>query len=143
MKIAVAADHGGFNLKETIKKHLIRQGHKVHDFGANVFDKADDYPDFAIPAAKSVGNGENDAGILICSTGIGMSIAANKVPGVRAALSLNDEFARMAKSHNNANIITLPGKGQISDDDALRMVDVFLETKFEGGRHARRVDKIE
>jgi RpiB/LacA/LacB family sugar-phosphate isomerase len=143
MKIAIAADHGGFNLKETIKKHLIRQGHRVHDFGANVFDKADDYPDFAIPAAKSVGSGENDAGILICSTGIGMSIAANKVPGVRAALALSKEFACMAKSHNNANVITLPGKGQIGDDEATQIVEIFLRTKFEGGRHARRVGKIE
>ena len=143
MKVAIAADHGGFELKEKIKKHLIEKGHKVEDFGAGRFDKEDDYPDFAAPAAKSVGEGANDAGILICSTGIGMSITANKVPGVRAALVLNEEFARTAKSHNNANIITLPGKGQINNNEALKIVDTFLGTEFDGGRHLRRVRKIE
>lgn len=143
MKIAVAADHGGFQLKEKIKKYLIDKGHEVEDFGAKSFDKADDYPDFALPAAKSVASGKNDAGILVCSTGIGMSIAANKVPGVRAALVMDEGLAQMAKSHNNANIIAMPGNGHVSESKALKIVEAYLSTEFEGGRHLRRVKKME
>jgi ribose 5-phosphate isomerase B len=143
MKVAIAADHGGFELKEKIKRHLIDKGYEVQDFGAAKFNKEDDYPDFAAPAAKSVGEGANDVGILICSTGIGMSISANKVPRVRAALVMNEDFARMAKSHNNANVITLPGKGQIDNGEAFKIVDTFLGAEFDGGRHLRRVKKIE
>ena len=143
MKIAVAADHGGFSLKEEIKKHLERKGIEVRDFGAASVEKTDDYPDYAIPAARSVASGECEAGILICTTGIGMSIAANKVPKVRAALVMNEEFARTARSHNHANVIALPGAGQISRQEALKIVDVYLEAKEEGGRHDRRVKKLE
>ena len=142
MKIAVGADHGGYELKELIKKHLQNKGIEVKDYGAFSLDKSDDYPDFAFPVAKSVGEGENDAGILVCTTGIGMSISANKVAKVRTALVTSPELARTAKSHNHANIISLPGNGQISEDEAVKIIDAYLETDFEGGRHQRRVNKI-
>lgn len=143
MIIALAADHGGFKLKELIKKHLKKNGMEVRDYGAYSLEKSDDYPDFAFPAAASVGKGENNRAILVCSTGIGMSIAANKTQNVRAALVMTPELARMARTHNNANVITLPGNGQISNEVALKIVDVYLETEFKGGRHQRRVEKIE
>ncbi len=142
MKIAVAADHGGYNLKNLIKKHLQDKGIQVTDYGAHSLDKSDDYPDFAFPAAKSVAAGENDAGILVCSTGIGMSITANKIANIRAALVVDPQLARTAKSHNNANVIALPGNGLISEDAAIKIVDAYLETEFRGGRHKRRLDKI-
>ena len=143
MKIAIAADHGGYELKEKIKKYLASKGHKVEDFGAKKFVKKDDYPDFGLPAAKSVGKGKNETGILVCNTGIGMSIAANKVKGVRAALVMSEELARTARSHNNANVIALPGNGYIGEKKVLKIVDAFIEARFEGGRHLRRVKKIE
>ena len=142
MKIAVGADHGGYKLKELIKKHLQNKGIEIRDYGAYSLNKSDDYPDFAFPAAKSVGEGQNDAGILVCATGIGMSISANKVAKVRAALVISPELASTAKSHNHANVITLPGNGQISEDEAIRIVDAYLESDFDEGRHQRRVDKI-
>jgi len=142
MKIAIAADHGGYKLKELLKKHLKDRGIEVKDFGAHSLDKADDYPDFAFPAAKSVSQGESDAGILVCTSGIGMSIVANKVKGVRAALAMDPESARSARSHNNANVLTLPGDGKVSEDVAIKIVDIYLDTNFEGGRHQRRVGKI-
>ncbi len=142
MKIAVAADHGGFSLKELIKKHLREKGVEVKDYGAHQLDKADDYPDFSFPAAKSVAEGQNEKGIFVCTTGIGMSISANKVKGVRAALVMTPELAFVAGSHNHANVITLPGNGQISAETALEIVDTYLGTTCEGGRHQRRVQKI-
>ena len=142
MRIAIGADHAGYRLKELIREHLENTGHDVNDFGAHSLDKKDDYPDFAFPVAKSVSAGGSDIGILVCSTGIGMSITANKVAGIRAALVVTEEFARTARSHNHANIITLPGNGYLDDTQAVKIVDAYLGAEEEEGRHQRRVDKI-
>ncbi len=140
MKLAIGSDHRGFKLKEFLKEKL-SIAHEVADFG--VFsDEQADYPDVAIPLAQGVARGEFDYGILICYTGIGMSIAANKVKGIRAAHVVDERYAIMSRKHNNANIICLPG-GFIKEDEALSAVISFLETEFEGGRHQRRLAKIE
>lgn len=140
MKIAIGADHAGFLLKEAIRKKLIRDGHQVEDVGTHS-NASVDYPDFAREVAQKVAAGEADRGILICYTGVGMSIAANKVPGVRAALGVNPDEVRLTRQHNDANILTL-GAILTTPEQAERLVDVFLATEFEGGRHARRVQKI-
>jgi ribose 5-phosphate isomerase B len=140
MRIAIGADHAGFRLKERIRQTLLEQGHDVTDFGATSPEPTD-YPDFAIPVARSVAAGQADRGVLVCSTGIGMSIAANKVPGVRAALGTNREEVGLIRSHNDANVLTLGAKF-IAEEEALRLLAVFLTTEFEGGRHARRLGKI-
>jgi ribose 5-phosphate isomerase B len=140
MKIAIGADHAGFALKEKIKQKLISEGHQVDDVGT--FDNASvDYPDFARQVASKVASGEAERGILVCYTGVGMSIAANKVPGVRAALGVNPEEVSLTRRHNDANVLTL-GAILTSEEAAAPLVDVFLHTEFEGGRHARRVQKI-
>ena len=141
LKISVGADHAGLDLKETIKAHLLNQGLEVVDFGTNSADSAD-YPDFAQPLSQSVANRESDIGILICSTGVGMSITANKVPGVRAALLCTEEMAVLARKHNNSNVICF-GQTTTTPDQAIRMIDSFLSAHFEGGRHERRVHKME
>ena len=140
MKIALACDHGAYDLKETIKAHLTEKGYEVKDFGC--FDKTScDYPDFAGPAAKAVASGECDRGIVVCTTGIGVSITANKVKGIRCAL-LSDCFsAEMCRAHNNANMCALGGR-VTGPELAKRMVDLFLTTEFLGGRHADRVNMI-
>ncbi len=140
MKIAIAADHGGFVLKEALRERLRTLGHEVADFGT--YDTAStDYPDYAAAVARAVAAGECERGVLVCTTGVGMSIAANKVHGIRAALGYTDEEVRLTRAHNNANILTLGAK--LTDEEtAARLVGIFLETPFEGGRHARRVDKI-
>jgi len=140
MKIAVGSDHGGFNLKKTIIEYLEENNIEYRDFGC-YSEKPVDYPDFARLVAKAVSRGEFDSGILICGTGIGISIAANKVKGVRAALC-NDCFsARMAREHNDANILAL-GERVIGKGLALEITKTWLESKFQGGRHQRRIDKI-
>ncbi len=140
MKIALATDHGGYRLKEYIKKYLEKKNHKVVDFGSNT-PKAVDYPDYGFPAAESVGTGECDRGILLCRNGVGMSILANRVDNVRAALCLNPKMAQMSRSHNNANVLCLAGMF-LDEKETKRILDVWLKTKFKGGRHKRRMDKI-
>lgn len=140
MRVVLASDHNGVEFKERLKGRLTAQGHRCLDLGSKGEERVD-YPDFAFKAAEMVARGEADRGVLICGTGIGMSIAANKVLGVRAALCTSEEAASLARRHNDANVITLSGwQGQM--EEALRVVDVFMETEFEGGRHARRVGKI-
>jgi ribose 5-phosphate isomerase B len=140
MKIAIAADHAGFHLKETLRDKLIAQGHQVQDFGTTTTESTD-YPDYASLVGHRVANRDVDRGILVCSSGVGMSIAANKVNGVRAALGVGPEEVRLTRAHNDANVLTL-GANFTDALQAGEFVDIFLNTEFEGGRHARRVAKI-
>jgi ribose 5-phosphate isomerase B len=140
MKIAIGADHAGFRLKERLRNRLAERGHEVVDSGTSSEESAD-YPDFAEKVAGQVARGEADRGILVCSTGVGMSIAANKVRGIRAALAVNPEEVALVRSHNDANVLAL-GARYTAEPEAEAMVDVFLSTPFEGGRHARRIGKI-
>lgn len=140
MKIAIGSDHAGFELKETIKTFLKEKGIEVKDFGTHSEERVD-YPDYAIPLAESVANGEEDFGILICGTGIGMSIAANKVKGIRASLCSDVYSAHSAREHNNANVLCLGGR-VLGKELAKEIVDKWLSSSFLGGRHKRRVDKI-
>ena len=139
--VAIGADHGGYELKRVLKQHLEEHGISVVDFGANSAEPSD-YPDYAHAVAESVVSGKAEFGVLICTSGIGMSIAANKVPGARAALVGDEQSAVLARQHNHANIICLAGK-TTSPDQARKMVDAFLRARFEGGRHLRRVNKME
>ncbi len=139
--LAIGADHGGFALKEMLKEHLEKQGLVVTDFGTHSTESTD-YPDQAQPVARSVADHQCDCGVLVCTTGIGMSIAANKVPGIRAALVWDEESAQMARRHNDANVLCLAGKST-DPAQARRIVDAFLATSFEGGRHERRRNKLE
>ena len=140
MKIALACDHGAYDLKEALKKHLEAKGHTCQDFGTYSKDSCD-YSDFAAPAAKAVAAGECDRGIVCCTTGIGVSITANKVKGVRCALVHDLLTARMTRQHNNTNVLAM-GAGIIGEMTALQIADIWLETEFEGGRHERRVNKV-
>jgi ribose 5-phosphate isomerase B len=141
MKIAIGSDHAGFKLKETVKEFLKTSGIEVIDFGTHSEESAD-YPDFAFPVAEAVVKKEFDFGILICGTGIGMSITANKVAGIRAALC-NDLFtANYSKEHNDANVLCMGGR-IVGEGLAKAIVQTWLERKFQGGRHERRVKKIE
>ena len=140
MKIAVAADHAGFALKEQLRRRLAQEGHEVVDFGATSAESCD-YPDFAQPAARDVAQGRSDRGILVCSTGIGMAMAANKIAGVRAAPAQSEDEVHMTREHNDANVLTLGAK-YLDEERALDLIHVFLNTEFAGGRHARRVAKI-
>jgi ribose 5-phosphate isomerase B len=139
MKIAIASDHAGFCLKYDLKKALPEIDWQ--DFGAPSPDSVD-YPDTGYPAARAVANGECQLGVLICGSGIGMSIVANKVHGIRAALCVNKEYAVLSRKHNNANILVLPGRF-ITSQEAVEILEVWLATEFEGGRHQQRIDKIE
>ena len=139
-KIALGADHAGFELKEQIAKYLKEKGYEVKDFGAYSTDSID-YPDPAYSTAKSVSEHSSDEGILICGTGIGMSMVANKLPGVRAALCNSVETAQLSKKHNNANLLCLGGRVEHTDS-VEKIVDEWLNAKFEEGRHDRRVNKI-
>jgi glycine hydroxymethyltransferase len=139
--IALGADHGGYDLKEAIKQHLQKKGVAVTDYGT-ASTESTDYPDYAQTVARSVTEHQHDYGILVCTSGVGMSIAANKVPGARAALVWDAEMAAMSRRHNDANVLCLGGKNT-QPDDATRIVDAFLSTSFEGGRHERRVGKLE
>ena len=140
MKIALACDHGGLNLKNEIKKFLEKNGYEYNDYGTETFDSCD-YPDFALPASEAVASGKCDRGILICSTGIGVSIVANKVPGVRCAHCHDTYCAEFTRLHNDANVLAM-GEKVVGSGYALKIVEKFLTTEFEGGRHQRRVDKI-
>jgi ribose 5-phosphate isomerase B len=141
MKIALAADHGGFELKETLKQTLLRQGHEVMDFGPDHYDKADDYPDFGKPAAQAVAEGRAQRAILMCNNGIGMSILANKYPGVRAAVAYSETSARDTRAHHDSNVLCLGGQ-EFPPERLLAFIDIWLKTPFEGGRHERRLAKI-
>ena len=134
------ADHAGFSLKEKLRHQLTGEGHEVVDYGA-ASDASCDYPDFAQPVAREVAGGRSDRGILVCSTGIGMAMAANKVDGVRAAPAMNADEVHLTREHNDANVLTIGAK-YLDEEQALHLVHVFLETQFAGGRHARRIAKI-
>ncbi|HHU69092.1 MAG TPA: ribose 5-phosphate isomerase B [Thermoanaerobacterales bacterium] len=140
MKIAVGSDHGGFNLKKIIIEHLKEKGIDYEDLGCFTPDSVD-YPDIAFPLAKRVAKGEFDRGIIICGTGIGVSIVANKVPGIRAAVCSDCFSAKASREHNDANILTL-GERVIGPGLAKEILDVWLEAEFQGGRHETRVNKI-
>ena len=140
MNISIACDHGAYALKERLKARLLEQGHHVADCGAHSAESCD-YPDFAAAAARLVADGSCARGVVLCTTGIGMSIAANKVKGVRCALCSDPLSAEMTRRHNDANMLAL-GAGVTGPMLAERIVDVFLSTEFEGGRHQRRVDKV-
>ena len=138
--IALACDHGALDLKEAIKAHLEQKGIECKDFGTYTRDSCD-YADFAAPAARAVASGECERGIVCCTTGIGISIAANKIKGIRCALLHDHLSARLTRQHNNANMMAL-GAVVTPPMMALELVDIFLNTEFEGGRHQRRIDKI-
>lgn len=140
MKIAIGSDHAGFPLKEILTKHLQQKGFQVQDFGTYSEERAD-YPDFAHQVALSVGKKENDIGVLMCATGNGINMAANKHKGIRSALCWNEEVAALARQHNDANILTLPARC-ITEEQAKKIVDAFFSASFEGGRHTERVKKI-
>jgi glycine hydroxymethyltransferase len=139
--VALGSDHGGFQLKEAIKRHLDSRGVSTADFGANSAEPSD-YTDFALVVGQSVAHRRSEFGVLICTTGLGMSMAANKIPGVRAALVADEEAASLARRHNNANVLCLAGK-TTPPERAARIVDAFLAAQFEGGRHERRISKME
>lgn len=141
MTITIGSDHAGFLLKETLVKHLKNKGIQVTDMGPFNEDRVD-YPDFGHAVANSISKNENTFGILICGSGIGISITANKHKNIRAALCWNDEITKLSRQHNNANILCLPARF-ITDELAIKCIDVFLSTPFEGGRHTDRVNKIE
>ena len=140
MKIALGCDHGGYDLKLYVRKVLEDLGHEVEDFGC-LSKESCDYPDFGAAAARAVAEGNCDRGIVICTTGIGISIAANKVKGIRCAHCADCLQAEMTRRHNDANMMAI-GAGFTGPNMAGRMVEVFLSTEFEGGRHARRVEKM-
>ncbi|MBU0686557.1 MAG: ribose 5-phosphate isomerase B [Candidatus Margulisbacteria bacterium] len=140
MKIAIGSDHGGYELKEYLKKYLARKRHQTTDFGTFNHDSVD-YPDIAKPVGRSVAKKDYHFGILICGTGIGICIAANKVPGIRAAVCHNVYTSQMAREHNDANVLCLGGR-VVTKKMALNILKIFLKTKFAGGRHLRRVRKI-
>lgn len=140
MKIVLASDHGGYDLKEVIKKHLTEKGYDIMDLGTNS-EESVDYPDYGYAAGEVVANGKADKGIVFCGSGIGICIAANKVKGIRCALLTSVEMAVLAKSHNDANIISLGGR-LTPPDLAIKIVDTWLTTEVEGGRHQRRIDKL-
>ena len=141
MKIAIACDHGALALKNTLIAHLAKQGHEVVNFGTDTLDSCD-YPDFAAPAAQAVANGACDKGIVLCTTGIGVSITANKVKGIRCALLSDVMSARMTREHNDTNVLAM-GAGVVGEKLAVEIVDTWLGTAFSGdARHQRRIDKV-
>lgn len=140
MRISIGSDHAGFELKEALESYLVEAGHEVTDAGAHS-DEPVDYPALAAVVGRAVASGAAERGVLVCGSGIGVAIAANKVPGVRAAHVSDPEMARMSRLHNDANVVTMAGRS-LEVDAARRIVDTFLSTEFEGGRHQRRVDAI-
>lgn len=140
MKIAIGADHAGFTLKEHLLGKLREEGHEVVDFGTNSTESTD-YPDFAAAVGRAVVSGQADKGLLVCSSGVGMSIAANKITGVRAALGTTPDEVSYTRRHNDANVLAIGAK-YTDEQLAGEMLDTFLRTEFEGGRHARRIAKI-
>lgn len=141
MIIPIGSDHAGFEAKEFVKKVLEKLGHMPVDYGTHT-EESVDYPDFAAPVAEAVHNGDYEAGILICGSGQGVCMTANKFPKVRASLVWNTEIAEMTRRHNNANVLCLPGR-YLSESELESIVSTWLSTGFEGGRHERRVNKIE
>lgn len=141
MKIALGCDHGGYELKETVKKHLEEKGYEILDLGCHSTQSVN-YPVYGKAVGNAVVNKKADYGIVICGTGIGISIAANKVKGVRAALCMNTTMARLTREHNNANVLAM-GARLLGDVLALEIVDTFLNTEFQGGRHIERVAMLE
>ena len=140
MKIAIAADHAGLVLKDRLKERLMQGGHEVEDLGTNTSAPCD-YPDYAAAVGREVAQGRAERGVLVCCSGMGMSIAANKIPGIRAALGVTQDGVVLARAHNNANVITFGAKFT-SEDDAAAMLETFLGTAFDGGRHEPRLAKI-
>ena len=141
MKIAIGCDHGGYELKLAVKKHLEEKGYEVVDYGCDSTESVD-YPVYGEKVGRAVAGGECELGVLICGTGIGISLAANRVKGVRAAVCSEPYSAEMTRRHNNANIIAF-GARVVGEGTAMTIVDAFLGAQFEGGRHARRVDMLE
>ncbi len=141
MKISLGSDHAGYAVKEEIKKYLTSKGYEVLDVGTNSTDSCD-YPIFAKAAAKLVSEGKAKYGVLVCSSGEGIMMTANKVKGVRCGLAYNDDVARLIRQHNNANMIAF-GANFMKLEDIIKRIDIFLSTDFEGGRHERRVSEIE
>ena len=139
--ILIASDHAGFALKETLERALAELGYDVQDLGTDTADSTDN-SDYAHPLAERVSNGDVKRGVLLCGTGLGMSFTANRYPRVRAAVVWNAEIARLARSHNDANVLVLPARF-VSDEQGIEILKTWLDTPFEGGRHARRVEKIE
>ncbi len=143
MKIAIGGDHAGFDLKENLKRLLKEKGYQCDDLGAETFDPQDDYPEFGRKVAKAVASGEYDRGIIMCGTGMGISISANKVPGVRAAVCYSTDMARISRAHNDANVLALGGR-IVAKELALDIATTWLETEFSGEeRHARRIRQLE
>jgi ribose 5-phosphate isomerase B len=140
MKVVIGADHAGFALKEILRDKLREKGHEVIDVGTTNTESTD-YPDYARKVAEHVASGKAERGVLVCMSGVGMSIAANKVWGVRAALGVDPEEVRLTRAHNDVNVLALGAKF-ISPEKAGELLDVFLNTGFEGGRHARRLSKV-
>jgi ribose 5-phosphate isomerase B len=140
-RIPIASDHAGFELKEKLRRALEEAGFEVEDVGTHS-STSTDYPDFAHPVAQEVSSGEVRRGVLLCGTGLGMSYVANRYPHVRAAVAWSPEVAELARKHNDANILVLPARF-LSEEDGVKILRTWLETPFEGGRHERRVDKIE
>lgn len=140
MKIAIASDHAGFELKSSIAAALAERGHEVEDYGTDTSESVD-YPDFAEPAARAVAAGEADRGVLVCGSGVGVAIVANKIDGVRAVHAHDAEEASMSRRHNDTNVVTL-GERTCPPGQAIEIVESFLGTDFEAGRHERRVEKI-
>ena len=142
MKIALAADHGGFELKEKVKDYLQQKGYDIFDLGCSNGEESVDYPNYGKACGEAVIGGDAERGIVVCGTGIGISIAANKVKGIRCALCTSVFMAEMASKHNNANVLSLGGR-TLEPELALNIVDTWLNTEFEGGRHQRRVDLLD
>ena len=140
MKIAIGCDHGALDLKNKVIAHLTAKGHEMVNFGTDTLDSCD-YPDYAAPAAKAVASGECDKGIVLCTTGIGVSITANKVKGIRCALLSDVMSARMTRQHNDTNMMAI-GAAVVGQMLALEIIDTWLGTDYEGGRHQRRIDKM-
>ncbi|MEE9441177.1 MAG: ribose 5-phosphate isomerase B [candidate division Zixibacteria bacterium] len=140
MKLAIGSDHAGFELKEKVKRILEEWGHEIIDFGTDSIDSVD-YSDFAIKVARAVASNEVERGIAICWTGNGVTIASNKIDGIRAAMGLSPDMAMLSRSHNNSNVLTLASK-YVSKNELREILKIWLETEFEGGRHARRLSKI-
>ena len=141
MNVAIGSDHAGFKLKNEMLVYLLEKGVELQDFGPDSADSVD-YPDFAHKVAESVADGENELGILICGSGNGVCITANKHKGIRAALAWEEEIASLARQHNNANVLCVPARF-VSKNKAFKIVDAWLDATFEGGRHQNRVSKIE
>ena len=141
MIIAMASDHGGYQLKKIVKEHLTERGYKIVDLGTHS-EESVDYPEYGKACAEAVAGGKADVGIVCCGTGIGISIAANKVKGIRCGLCTSVEMAQLTKKHNNANMLAMGGR-IISPEMAIKITDAWLDTEFEGGRHQRRIDMLD